>query len=205
LIKWKRRRGFVQNDYTVICKSDLENLQDASTACLDKLMKYYEIHSDAYIVAILLDPRFKMSFFDSDEDEDHEVRAEKKAYALNKLKEEFSYYAPTCIPEQPTVEPSSCSFLPKRRRKELRDEIAIFLAEEELDSDADVFKYWKVNQSRFPTLARIARDYFAIQGTSAASERAFSGGRQTITPFRCSLNAESIRATQCLKSWMKIV
>ncbi len=37
--------------------------------------------------------------------------------------------------------------------------------------------------------------------TSVPIERVFSGGTDLITPKRCSLNAEVIRACMCLKSW----
>ena len=39
--------------------------------------------------------------------------------------------------------------------------------------------------------------------TSTSSERAFSGGRQLITDFRCRLNGETITATMLLKDWIK--
>lgn len=38
-----------------------------------------------------------------------------------------------------------------------------------------VLEFWKLSSYKFPTLARIARDIFSIQGTSAASEREFNG------------------------------
>jgi hypothetical protein len=40
----------------------------------------------------------------------------------------------------------------------------------------------------------MARDYLAVPGTSTPSERAFSGGRQLITDFRCILKGETITA-----------
>jgi len=53
---------------------------------------------------------------------------------------------------------------------------------------------------RYPTLARIARDYLPIQGSAVASERAFSGGALTGTKRRNRLNAKTFEALQILKS-----
>ena len=47
----------------------------------------------------------------------------------------------------------------------------------------------------------MARDYLAIPATSAPAERAFSGGKNLISPKRCALGEEAIRACMCLKSW----
>ncbi len=44
----------------------------------------------------------------------------------------------------------------------------------------------------------MARDYLAVPGTSSPSERAFSGGRQLITDFRCSLKGVTITACMLL-------
>ena len=68
----------------------------------------------------------------------------------------------------------------------------------------DPLEWWRVNGHRLPNLSRMARDYLPFQSTSAASERAFSSSGQTCTTSRNRLNAASIQATQCLKSWAKI-
>jgi hypothetical protein len=50
----------------------------------------------------------------------------------------------------------------------------------------------------------MARDYLAVPGTSTPSERAFSGGRQLITDFRCSLlKGGTITACMLLKNWRR--
>jgi len=53
---------------------------------------------------------------------------------------------------------------------------------------------------QYPTLARIARDYLAIQGSSVPSERAFSSGGLTGTRLRGRLSPDIFEALQVLKS-----
>lgn len=52
----------------------------------------------------------------------------------------------------------------------------------------------------YPTLARVARDYLAIQGSVVKCERAFSSSGQTITDRRNSLDPQTVGALQILKS-----
>jgi hypothetical protein len=59
------------------------------------------------------------------------------------------------------------------------------------------------HQTQFPTLARIARDYLAIQGSSVALERSFSSGGLTDTKSRNSMSPETFEALQILKSCYK--
>ncbi len=56
---------------------------------------------------------------------------------------------------------------------------------------------------QFPHLARMARDYLAIPAFSVASERVFSAGGNLITNKRSSLVPKTVRATQCLRSWIQ--
>ena len=53
---------------------------------------------------------------------------------------------------------------------------------------------------RYPTLARVARDFLAIQGSAVKCERAFSSSGQTITDRRNSLHPQTVGALQILKS-----
>ena len=59
------------------------------------------------------------------------------------------------------------------------------------------------HQTQYPTLARIARDYLAIQGSSVPSERSFSSGGLTDTKSRNPLSPETFEALQILKSCYK--
>lgn len=53
---------------------------------------------------------------------------------------------------------------------------------------------------QYPTLAKIAKDYLAIQGSAVSSERAFSSAGITTTARRNCLLPETIEALQILKS-----
>ncbi len=49
----------------------------------------------------------------------------------------------------------------------------------------------------------MAQDYLAIPATSVASERTFSAGGNMITNKRSNLIPKTVRAVQCLRSWIQ--
>jgi hypothetical protein len=69
--------------------------------------------------------------------------------------------------------------------------------------DAAVIKWWKDHSIVYPTLARMARDFLAIPGSSTASERQFSSVRHIGTDFRNSLSPTMFEAVQMLKGGYK--
>lgn len=56
------------------------------------------------------------------------------------------------------------------------------------------------HSTQYPILARIARDYLAIQGSSVPSKCAFSSGGLTGTRLRARLSPQVFEALQILKS-----
>ena len=53
----------------------------------------------------------------------------------------------------------------------------------------DALEWWKLNESRFPHLALLAKKYLSIQATSAPSERIFSKAGRIISDLRTRLNS----------------
>jgi hypothetical protein len=68
--------------------------------------------------------------------------------------------------------------------------------------DSALLAWWATQTSQFPTLARMARDFLAMQASSAACERQFSGSRWVVRPTRSSLRGPAIRALMCLDDWL---
>ncbi|CAI7888516.1 unnamed protein product [Closterium sp. NIES-53] len=79
------------------------------------------------------------------------------------------------------------------------DEVDRYLAELPV-SDVPALQYWQ-RARNMDTLRQMARDYLAIPATSAASERAFSMGRNLISLHTHRLNTERVSASMTLRSW----
>jgi hypothetical protein len=64
--------------------------------------------------------------------------------------------------------------------------------------------WWKDNCTRYPVLARIAREVLAIPVSTVASESAFSTGGRVLDAYRSSLSATTVEALICTQDWVKI-
>ncbi|KAL0381264.1 UNVERIFIED_CONTAM: Zinc finger BED domain-containing protein RICESLEEPER 2 [Sesamum angustifolium] len=66
-----------------------------------------------------------------------------------------------------------------------------------------ITEWWKLHTSRFPILARLARDVLAMPISTVASESAFSTGGRIIDDFRASLTPKMAQALICCQDWMR--
>jgi hypothetical protein len=84
-------------------------------------------------------------------------------------------------------------------------EIDKFLAKEPEDDSPkfDILAWWKVNSSRFPILACLARDVLAIPISTVALESAFSTGGRVLDEFRTSLTPFMVEALVCTRDWVR--
>jgi hypothetical protein len=83
------------------------------------------------------------------------------------------------------------------------DEIDDHLTGRSAAHNTDVLQWWKAHAGGHPLLSEMARDYLAIPATDAPVERAFSGGADLVDDKRGSLGVGMIRASLCLRSWLK--
>ncbi|KAL2941044.1 putative AC transposase [Bienertia sinuspersici] len=71
----------------------------------------------------------------------------------------------------------------------------------ETEENFHIIEWWKNHSSKFPVLARIAKDILAIPASTIASESAFSAGRRVLDEKRSRLSSESIEMCVCKKDW----
>jgi hypothetical protein len=152
-----------------------------------------------------LDPRLKLDFYKEDKNSSAENPEEIGSYVKSFYDRD---YAPNGGSISPDASPQRTNLLDEFYKNDStsdKSEIEVYFSEPvtKNHSKFKVLDYWKNNSARFPNLSRMARDYLAVPGTSTPSERAFSGGRQLITDFRCSLSGNTITACMLLKNWFK--
>ena len=63
----------------------------------------------------------------------------------------------------------------------IEKQIAILFTEEPVAIDDTVLKWRKLHASRFPDLAKVARKYLSVPGTSVPSEVVFSAAGTLVT------------------------
>jgi hypothetical protein len=61
----------------------------------------------------------------------------------------------------------------------------------------------QIHERDFPVIAAMARDFFAIPGTSVSVERLFSKSRHLCRETRSSMHAETIMKAMLTKMWIK--
>ena len=181
-----------------------DDMHDAIEACFKKLENYYNISSEICTAATILDPRYKTSPYEDDDNPDSiDVKR-----ITDQVELEFKtlYFMENNIAANNAPSPNTSLFFKKKRRKNCEtatEEFRRYLSAPDCDLDCNPLEWWKVNASSFPNLSRMARYYLAVPGTEASAEREFAGGRLLITAERGSLGPKTIRAIQCLKSWLK--
>jgi len=62
---------------------------------------------------------------------------------------------------------------------------------------------FQVNGQRYPTVSKMFRDYYSIQGSSVPCECAFSGIPDVLKPTRMSIKPAHVRMHMELKSWLR--
>jgi hypothetical protein len=188
---------------------------EAAESGIAKLKKYYDRADITAFIAVVMDPRLKLSFFEA------EQRQLPEGVTLARIREcmvqlfERDYregQASTCHDVvQETLDDEEPSFLsgmfPSQSASgvsgELTTELDKYLNSELCDSGIDPLEWWVTQAKVWPSLGKMARDYLGMCASSVASEQVFSSAKRTVSPHRCCLLPETIRATQCLKAWLE--
>lgn len=89
----------------------------------------------------------------------------------------------------------------------IMDEVGLFFQATVLKESptTDLLNLWKLNQERFPNVARVARDVPSAQASSVASESAFSCASCVVDSMWTNLSDESITSLLLLQSWRRFM
>lgn len=83
-------------------------------------------------------------------------------------------------------------------RKYLEDPVEQIPAEK-----FDVLQWWRLNEMKYPVVAKMAKDVLTIPITTVSSESSFSSGGRLIDEYRSSLLPSTVQALVCTSSWIR--
>ena len=82
----------------------------------------------------------------------------------------------------------------------LEKEVDTYFSENPAPPSTDPLRWWEVNASRFPHLAKLARGVLCVPATSVPAERVFSAAGHIVSKRRAGLSEENIDALIFLKA-----
>lgn len=74
---------------------------------------------------------------------------------------------------------------------------------DDTSNEFNILLWWKRNEERYPNVANMARCILCIQGSSVASESAFSTSGRVITDQRGNLHAQTITKIMVCEDWLR--
>uniref|UniRef100_A0A8C9WTI1 HAT C-terminal dimerisation domain-containing protein n=1 Tax=Sander lucioperca TaxID=283035 RepID=A0A8C9WTI1_SANLU len=74
----------------------------------------------------------------------------------------------------------------------IKEEVASYLTASGITVDGDPLTWWKINESKYPDIAKMARCYLAVPGSSVPSERVFSTAGDIVTAKRSTLSPDNV-------------
>jgi hypothetical protein len=97
------------------------------------------------------------------------------------------------------------NFLEEEEMEECKNEVDRYL-EENVQKDMgefDILNWWKAASSKFTVLSHMARDILAIPVSTVASESAFSTGGRVLDSYRSSLAPSTVECLLCTQDWLR--
>ena len=175
--------------------SDSEIVKNFKMKTSQELESKFGLTRDIFLspltLASFLDPRYKTLGFLNDSN-----RTELLTLVLSKLNEEeldqtiTNTNTTTALDFLLADEDETQMIFPDKRIEEIeRYKLEICISRND-----DPLNWWKINQNRFPLLARLARKYLCIPATSAPSERVFSSAGNIVTHRRSTLSSDIVNS-----------
>ncbi|GJS36336.1 zinc finger BED domain-containing protein DAYSLEEPER-like protein [Tanacetum coccineum] len=90
-------------------------------------------------------------------------------------------------------------------RQQSKSELDQYLEESLLprSHEFDVMRWWKLNEPKYPTLSKMARDILTLPVSTVDPESIFDTGVKEMDRYRCALKPETVEALYCAKDWLR--
>ncbi|KAL5794065.1 hypothetical protein ACOSP7_002659 [Xanthoceras sorbifolium] len=225
----------INNQLTSMSGDENLLVRDMASSMKNKFEKYWgnlEITNKLLIIAVVLDPRYKLQFVSYCFAVLYGVanRDSMTADIKNALVELYECYNVLhnggCSTIFDDIPPSSdvgeCSgvgdsisqfdlsvgfseTVEKEDNIGGKNEVERYLLEpvERQRPTFNILTWWCVSSAQYPILALIAKDVFAMPISTVASESAFSNGGRVLDPFRSSLNPKMVECLICTENWLQ--
>lgn len=82
------------------------------------------------------------------------------------------------------------------------DELGYYKMEMKASDYIDPLEWWKINEPRYPKLAKMAKSVLCIPATSSPCELAFSYTGYVVDKTRSSIEPNAVNMLMCLGSWL---
>ncbi|CAL5336331.1 unnamed protein product [Camellia sinensis] len=210
----------------------LSNMADKMKLKYDKYWENLDNINFLLYVAVVLDPRYKLTYLKFSfnkvyENDKVEILVARVKATLERL---FDHYveknnvgnvAPSYASQAPQVmevdeeekeDPMTLfasqyiNHLESEKSVENKSELEKYLVDDCVDPrvpNFDILNWWKVNGNKYKVLSLIAKDVLAVPVSTVASESAFSTSGRVLDPFRSSLTPKMVEALICAQNWLR--
>lgn len=209
--------------------SPLKSFQATATDQLQSRWKgIFEHVPNTVILSSALDPRFrKLKFLSPEQIINVQAKVQTEALALRRemvVQQQTTTTSPVIRDAEPSTSTTSHSHslldillesggsseeeegqLEEDINTQVRNEVQAYFAEKPLPKEGNPLTWWKTNQEKFPTLAKLAKSFLCIPGTSTPSERLFSAAGNIVCKKRASLSPEHVNMLTFLHSNTKFL
>ncbi|KAJ6593319.1 ribonuclease H-like domain-containing protein, partial [Mycena capillaripes] len=191
-------------------KEKYSPFHEAIEAALSKVNEYYQKtgNSNSYVLAIVLDPRRKLAYFQKHWPTSLQASAKRELEKM--FKERYTQHRANSEKSAPATSTRAALSQKKRRRPSTPMDDDVDMSSTSA-THIDPTRPWlnefneylqareTRNYHRYPVWGSLARDYLAIMASSVSSERVFSSAGITISKRRNCLKGDIVEALQCLK------
>ncbi|XP_044465415.1 zinc finger BED domain-containing protein RICESLEEPER 1-like [Mangifera indica] len=180
-------------------ESDNSYVREIASSIREKYFdRYWSQCNLALVIAVVLDPRFKMEmvvgWYKELYGEDANTRLRKIYNEVNNVYNEYAK-----VPRMLDTLGRPCG--------SSNSELDLYLMDLKIPSveEFDILAWWRTNSQKYPTLARMARDYLAMPiSTSGFTLDSCHLSSELYNIFNCDgLDTDLKKALVCTKSWLK--